>query len=100
MSYHVDKEDSDSRSSGTKRSGAQPESEEEGEVGGVWIVGNVEELIEEEAEGTSRPGCRSKYWAGEEQRDELSVIRHVGHNFFRRNLLTVFEIFHRASVHA
>ena len=38
------------------------------------MVGNVEELIEEEEEGTNRPGCRSKYSAGEEQRDELSMI--------------------------
>ena len=39
------------------------------------MVGNVEGLIEEEEEGTNRPGCRSEYSAGEEQRDELSMIR-------------------------
>ena len=36
-------------------------SEEGGEVGGGWIVGNVMDLGEEET-GTRRPGCRSKCW--------------------------------------
>ena len=46
----------------------------DGEAGGVWIVGNVEEL-EEEEEGTGRPGCRFKYWAHEDQRDEPRKFR-------------------------
>ena len=33
---------------------------EDGEVGGICMVGNVEELAME-VEGTGRPGCRSKY---------------------------------------
>ena len=28
-------------------------------------------------EGTRRPGCRSKYWASYDRRDELCVIREV-----------------------
>ena len=43
------------------RKRGQLESEEDEEVGGVWNVGNVVEL-EEEEESTCRPGCRSKYW--------------------------------------
>ena len=38
-------------------------SEVYGEVGGVWIVGNVEE------EGLGRPGCQSKHWAHKDRRD-------------------------------
>ena len=47
-----------------RRSGGQLESEEDGGVGGVWIVRNVVEL-EEEEEGTDRLGCRSKYCSTE-----------------------------------
>ena len=36
--------------------------EEEEDVGGVWIVGNIEEWDVED-EGTGRQGCPSKYWA-------------------------------------
>ena len=57
-----------------RRSGGQPESEEDGVAGGACIVGNVVEL-EEEEKGTSCSGCRSKYWAHEEQRDELCKNR-------------------------
>ena len=56
----IEEEDADCR-----RCGGQHESEEYGEVGGVWIVGNVVEL-EEEGEGTGRLGCRSKYSANED----------------------------------
>ena len=48
---HTDEEDADCR-----ESGGQPESDEDGEVGSVWIMGDVEEL-EEEEESTSRPGA-------------------------------------------
>ena len=51
---YVDDEDSDSRSS-SRKSGPQPESDEDSEVGGVGIVENVEELNEEEKEGNGRP---------------------------------------------
>ena len=40
----------------SRKRGRQPESEEDGEVGGVWTAGNVQE-IEEEEEGTSRLGA-------------------------------------------
>ena len=66
---YVDEEDADSR-----KSGGQPESEKDGEVGGVWIVGHVEKIKEEEEtredhalreveEGTARPGCRIQFRA-------------------------------------
>ena len=58
------------------------------DVGGVCIVGNVEELEDEkmmdecrefceEEEGTGRPGCRSKYSAQSraDRRDGFSEIR-------------------------
>ena len=35
--------DSYSSNSSSRRSGDQPESEKDSDVGGVWIVGNVEE---------------------------------------------------------
>ena len=66
--------DIDEQDTECQQSGGQPESEEDGEVGSVWIVGHVEELVQEE-EGTGRPGCRSKCWAHEDQRDELSKFR-------------------------
>ena len=74
----------DSHSSSSCRSGAEKDSV----VGGVWIVGNVEELEDEEVvdegsefceeeKGTGRPGCRSKYSTQirADQRDGLSEIR-------------------------
>ena len=39
----------DSSNSSSRRCGDQPESEKDSDVGGVWIVGNVEELEDEEA---------------------------------------------------
>ena len=39
----------------SRKSGGQPESEEDGEVGSVWVVGNVKEL-EEEKKGPGGPG--------------------------------------------
>ena len=78
----IAEEDADCRGSG-----GQLGSEEDGEVGGVWIVGNVVELeVEEEgtgrlecpskcwAHGVSRhqpPECRSKYCADEDHSDQL-----------------------------
>ena len=55
-------------------SGEQPESEMDDEVGGVWIVGNVEVLEDEGmmsegrerrevGKGTGRPGYRIERWA-------------------------------------
>ena len=41
--------DSYSSNSGSRRSGDQPESQKDSDVGGVWIVGNVEELEDEKA---------------------------------------------------
>ena len=50
---NVDDDDDDfdsySSSSSSRRSGDQPESEKDSDVGGVWIVDNVEELEDEEA---------------------------------------------------
>ena len=40
----------------------------------VWIVGNVEEL-EEEEDGTGRLGCQSKYQTHADERDDLCTIR-------------------------
>ena len=40
--------DSHSSGSNSTRNGDQPESEKGSDVGGVWIVGNVEELEDEE----------------------------------------------------
>ena len=56
------------------RAVGRPESEEDDEVGGVCIVGNVE-VLQEEEEDTGRPGCRPKYSAHEDQRDEQCKIR-------------------------
>ena len=70
-----EEEDSDSRGTGNRKSGQQTASEENGEVGGVWIVGNVMELDEEEEEGTGRQGCRSKYWARKDRSDRFGKIR-------------------------
>ena len=66
----MDEDDVGSHSSSSRRSGEPPESERDSDVGGVWIVGNVEELEDEEAmsegseycereESTGRPECRS-----------------------------------------
>ena len=49
----VEEEDVDRRISGGER-----ESEEDGEAGGVWIVGNVEE-IEEDEETSENSFCTS-----------------------------------------
>ena len=46
----VDEEDSDKRIGCSRRTGPQPESQEKKEVGGEWIVGDVEELNEEQEE--------------------------------------------------
>ena len=46
------------------------------------IVGNVEEI--EEEEGTGTPGCRSKCWAREDRRDESYVICEVIRDEFRK----------------
>ena len=83
----VDEVDRYSSSSG-RRSGDQPESEKGSDVGREWIVGNLEELEDEETvsegseycemeEGTGRPECRSKYWAQirADQRDGFSGSR-------------------------
>ena len=70
-SSDVDDDDMDSHCSSNRRSGEQPESEKDSDVGGVWIVGDVEELEDEEVmdqgsgfceeeEGTRRPRCRCK----------------------------------------
>ena len=77
---NVDEDDAESR-----RSGERYESEKDDEVGGVWIVGNVEELEDEEmmfecrerrgvGKGTSRPGSRIECWAqiSADQRDGFS----------------------------
>ena len=69
-----EEEDSDSRGTGNRKSGPTAP-EEDGEVGGVWIVGNVMELDEEEEEGTGRPGRPSKYWARKDRSDRFGKIR-------------------------
>ena len=74
---------SESRSSCSKRSGPQPESEDVGEVGGLWIVGNVVELDEGE-EGSSSPWCRSKHWASEDRCDEVSMVGEENRDEFRK----------------
>ena len=76
----MDEDDAESR-----RSGERCESEKDDEVGGLWIVGNVEDLEDEEMicerrehreveESSGRPGCRSKHWAQlrEDRRDGFS----------------------------
>ena len=50
----------------------------------VWVVGYVVELGKEE-EGTGRAGCRSKYWANEDQRDEPCKIREGRRDGFGQN---------------
>ena len=70
------------------------ESEENGEVGGVWIVGKAEELEQEEEtseyhshthreveEGTGRPGYQSKYWTSEDRRDQYETREAVRREF-------------------
>ena len=58
---HDDDEEVDSKSSSSgRRSGDQPESEKGNDVGGLWIVGNVEEMEDEEVSDAFRRGrCRS-----------------------------------------
>ena len=73
-----DEVDSHSSSSG-RRSGDQPESEKGSDVGGMWIVGNVEEMEHEEVsdafseDGADQRDGFSKIRA--DQRDEFSKIR-------------------------
>ena len=66
--------------------GGELESEEDGGVGGVWIVGNVEEIKDEEGtreyptrrevdEGIDRPLCRSEFWAHDEEKEGTSRLR-------------------------
>ena len=79
-----------------------PESEKDDEVGGVWIVGNLEELADEKMicdcrerreveQSIDRSGCRCEHWTqvredqrdgcnGDDanRRDGFSIIRAVG----------------------
>ena len=97
---NVDEDDGGSikigSSTNSQRSGEQPESEIDDVVGGVRIVGNVEELEDEEmtcecrerrevGKGTGRPGCRIECWAqiSADQRDGFSeniTHQHLTHN--------------------
>ena len=54
---HVDDDDLDSHSSSSRRSGEQPESEKDSDVGGVWIVANVEDLEDEEVMDEGNEFC-------------------------------------------
>ena len=68
MDDEEDEVDSSSSGSSGLRSGDQPESKKGPDVGGVWILGNVEEMEDEEVSDGS-----SKIRA--DQRDGLSNIR-------------------------
>ena len=72
-----DEVDSYSSSSG-RRSGDQPESEKGSDVGGVWIVGNVEEMEDEAVSDAFNEH-------GADQRDGSSYIRADQRDGFNKN---------------
>ena len=70
--------DRDSSNSSSRRCGDQPESEKDSDVGGVWIVGNVEELVDEKAsDALSEDGA--------DQRDGFSRSRADQRDRSRKN---------------
>ena len=72
-----DEVDSYSSSSG-RRSGDQPESEKGSDVGGLWIVGKVKEMEDEEvSDAFSEDGA--------DQRDGFSKIRADQRDEFSKN---------------
>ena len=97
----MDEDDADSRES---------ESEKDDAVEGVWIVGNVEELEDEEMmcecrelreveEGTGRPRCRLGCWAQirEDQCDGFSghdAVQRDGFGKIRANRQCGVRTFH------
>ena len=77
--------DRDSSNSSSRRSGDQPESEKDSDVGGVWIVGNVEELEDEKAsDALSEDGADQRDGFRGEEHASARGLRVSDRNNFRR----------------